>query len=103
MGLPCSEVTDYRLYAIALKSLRTALDGSRPLRTESLAALSVMERYEHMFDAGRRLHLSSHRAGMATVMKILGPPKSDDEMAIYLHLDSYVLIVSDKIRTPFIA
>lgn len=91
-GLSIEDVTDRQLYGKALRSLHSALNKQQ-FNCQTLAAITVMERFEIMFDPGRPLNWSAHRKGMITLMATRGPPTSGDEMDIILALDNYLLIV----------
>ena len=93
-GLPCSDVTDPKLYSQALKSLQRGLRRGPPFSSEMLAAISVLERFEIMFDAGRPLFWSLHRDGMAAILSSRGPPNLEDELSVWLALDNRAVLVS---------
>ena len=93
-GLPCSECTDGKLYGKTLNSMRQAIRSGRSSSSEMLAAISLLERYEIMFDAGRPLFWSSHTSGIVGLMRSQGPPEADDELGTWLALDNYFLLVS---------
>ena len=94
-GLSVDQVTDPKLYSKALRSLRGALTNSHGCTCETLAAISVMERFEIMFDTSRPLYASSHRSGMIALMTVRGPSKSGDEMDVVLALENYLILVSN--------
>ena len=92
-GLPVSELTDPKQYGRTVRSLQRALDNRQNFTCETLAAVTVMERFERMFDPARPLQWSSHRSGIITLMTARGPPKFDDEMEVVLALDNYMILV----------
>lgn len=56
-ALPVEQVFKSQTYGKALRSLQSALsDESQPLRAETLAAVTIMERVEAVFDARRPGH-----------------------------------------------
>lgn len=92
-GLPSDDLIDPKLYAKALRSLRHAINGKADLSCETLAAMTVMERWEIMFDNSRPLNWSAHRGGIIALMVARGPPKPEDEMDTLLALDNYLILV----------
>lgn len=92
-GLPCAAVTDGRLYAKALRSLRCALDDQQTPGVDIVAALTLLERHEIMFDLSRPFYHSIHTGGLCAVMERRGPPNPSDELDVQLNLANYSLLV----------
>ena len=96
-GLPCSEVTDRNLYGKALRSLWSALNQNlnEPVKSENLAAITIMDRYQSMFDTSRPLYWSTHRAGLIMLMKQAGPPDLEDELGCWVAIENQGNLVSN--------
>ncbi|KAL6890490.1 hypothetical protein GGI43DRAFT_416024 [Trichoderma evansii] len=88
-ALPVERIIDSKVYGKALRSLQIALDDeNQQLRTETLAAVTMMERVEIMFDAKRPRHRALHGQGMYGLMLKRGPPKLSDELDTCLAFDN---------------
>lgn len=88
-ALSIENIIDSKTYGKALRSLQIALnDENQQLHTETLAAVTMMERVEIMFDAKRPRHRALHGQGMYGLMLKRGPPKLSDELDTCLAFDN---------------
>lgn len=92
-GASCKDVIDPGVYGKALRSLQRAIEGPEKLECETLAAATIIDRIEVLFDSGRPYHRSRHAAGMQTIMKARGPPKLDDDLDVQLALENHAVLV----------
>ncbi|KAI1171234.1 hypothetical protein F4777DRAFT_594028 [Nemania sp. FL0916] len=89
------QLIDRNVYDKALKTLGSALNDPQEWRkSETLAAVTLMERFELLFDARRKYHRSMHGKGVYSLMKKRGPPNPDDELDVYLALENKETVVS---------
>jgi hypothetical protein len=79
-GERSGEFLNMDAYGKALRSLQRALFGPRAVSIETLAAMTLLERTEHMFDRGRPSCNVSHARGIMHLLRLLGPPKPEDEV-----------------------
>ncbi|KAL7904131.1 hypothetical protein GGI35DRAFT_490718 [Trichoderma velutinum] len=87
--LPVEQLINPDVYGKALRSLQTALnDERRQLSTETLAAVTILERMEILFDARRPRHRALHGQGMYGLMLQRGPPRLSDELDTCLAFDN---------------
>lgn len=92
-GLSSKQVVDLKLYGKALRSLHNVLDSSERLTCETLAAVTVIERFEVIFDSGRPFHRARHSHGLQSMMRSKGPPKLNDELHIQLAFENHASLV----------
>ncbi|KAL6786342.1 hypothetical protein J3E68DRAFT_447251 [Trichoderma sp. SZMC 28012] len=101
VALLCSTWTNFRralsveqlinpdVHGKALRSLQIALnDECRQLSTETLAAVTILERVEILFDARRPRHRALHGQGLYGLMLQRGPPRLGDELDTCLAFDN---------------
>lgn len=91
-GDPIAKAIDLKLYLKAIRSLQKALDGPESLRCETLAATTILERFEVAFDGGGS-HRAVHASGVRSLTSKRGPPNLDDEMDVLLALKNQVAMV----------
>lgn len=93
-GLAPERVVDRTLYCKALRSLRRALgDRGLQLRCETLAAATILERLELLFDTGTPYNRTPHVSGIETMMLRKGPPKLGDDLDVHLMLENHAALV----------
>jgi hypothetical protein len=92
-GLPISELIDPRLQSRALHSLQLELSGPRQAASETLAAITLLQRLEILFGPGDGKHRTLHSAGMLSLMAKRGPPKIDDSLDVHMALDNQATLV----------
>lgn len=122
VALLCSTWTNFRralsveqlinpdVHGKALRSLQIALnDECRQLSTETLAAVTILERVEILFDARRPRHRALHGQGLYGLMLQRGPPRLGDELDTCLAFDNLGPLVGnvmcigiDEFGTDFI-
>lgn len=92
---PAESPVDPKAYGKALRSLKRAIDDPRQqLSAETLAATSIMDRVEILFDSRKRRGHATHAKGISVLMTKRGPPKPDDELDIHLTLGNQGTLVS---------
>lgn len=88
-ALPVKQLINSKVYGKALHGLQIALNDERQqLSTETLAAITIMERVEVLFDAGRPRHRALHGQGIYGLMLKRGPPRLSDELDTCLAFDN---------------
>ncbi|KAK4067238.1 uncharacterized protein Triagg1_7681 [Trichoderma aggressivum f. europaeum] len=88
-ALPVEQLVNPDAYGKALRSLQIALnDEHQQLSTETLAAVTILERVEILFDASRPRHRALHGQGMYGLMLQRGPPRLSDELDTCLAFDN---------------
>ncbi|CAH0003364.1 unnamed protein product [Clonostachys byssicola] len=92
-GLPANQVLNPTLYGKALRSLGRAIDNRTCITAETVAATTIMERVEILFDAGRPFHRARHARGIDTLTRQRGPPKLDDEFDVQLALENHAALI----------
>ncbi|KAI1489664.1 hypothetical protein F5X96DRAFT_600854 [Biscogniauxia mediterranea] len=93
--VPARQVIDPVLYGRALRSLQRCLDDRRQYSTcETLAAATIMERVEVLFDTDRPYHRARHTLGIQGIMLTRGPPKLDDDLDFQLALENGPALIS---------
>lgn len=94
-NVPLDQIIDPNLYGKALRSLnRSLLDHQLQLRCETLAAASLLERIELLFDTHRPYHRTRHSFGISNLMMARGPPNPNDDLDVHLALDNHSSMVS---------
>ncbi|KAI0169291.1 hypothetical protein GGR52DRAFT_574508 [Hypoxylon sp. FL1284] len=97
--LPADLVLDPVLYGRALHSLQRAInDQDQQLSCETLAAVTILERLELLFDTRRSQLGTRHVAGMLTLMVKRGPPKLEDHLDFHLALENHASLIFYWIR-----
>ena len=91
--LPQTKMLNLKLYTKALRSLHRALDDHSHITSETLAAASLMQRIEFLFDATRPLHRTRHAGGIEGVMRQRGPPNLDDDLDMQLAIENHITLV----------
>ncbi|OTB00296.1 hypothetical protein M426DRAFT_238779 [Hypoxylon sp. CI-4A] len=85
-----NQFLDDILYGKALRSLQRALgDEKQQLRSETLAATTILERLEVIFDNRRPHFRTFHLFGIQELMLNRGPPDPRDDLDIQLALENY--------------
>ena len=93
-AVPLEQLVDAKLYGKALRSLYSALnDHTKRLCCETLAAVSIVTRFEVLFDIGRSYNRAAHVRGLYSLMVARGPPKLNDELDMFLALDNQGTLV----------
>lgn len=90
---PIDNVIDLKLHVKALRSIQKAIDGPQSLSAETLAAVSLLERLEIVFDVNRPRHRTRHARGVQSLMVKRGPPDLHDEMDIFLAIENHASMV----------
>lgn len=86
--LPVDELVALGIYGKALRSLQRALSGPQALACETLAAVTIMERFIVIFNRGNRANRILHIQGIRTLMQQRGPPVLDNELDVFLTLEN---------------
>lgn len=95
-NMPVTDVVDPTLYGKALRSLQRAIDDPRQqLSCETLAAATILERLEVLFDTGRPYYWTRHTYGIENLMIKRGPPKPEDHLDVQLALENHAALVSE--------
>ncbi|OTA62336.1 hypothetical protein K449DRAFT_465111 [Hypoxylon sp. EC38] len=94
-NLPADQLIDSNLYGKALRSLQRALDDHKQqLRCETLAAATVLERLEVLFDTRRPYHRTRHAFGIKGLLMKRGPPDPNDDLDVHLAFENHAALVS---------
>ncbi|XXG96036.1 hypothetical protein Hte_002313 [Hypoxylon texense] len=93
-NLPIEQVMDSGLYGKALRSLQRAIDDHRErLSCETLAAVTILERVELLFDHRRPHHRARHTIGIQDLMVKRGPPELEDHLDVHLALENHATLI----------
>ncbi|KAL6689676.1 hypothetical protein J3F84DRAFT_354013 [Trichoderma pleuroticola] len=88
-ALPVEQLINPNVYGKALRSLQIALNDERQqLNTETLAAVTVLERVEILFDARPPRYRALHGQGVYGLMLQRGLPRPSDELDTCLAFDN---------------
>jgi hypothetical protein len=87
-----AEVVDRKLYGKAIRSLQYALNNSESLTCETLAATTILDRFEMAFDGGS-IYRAVHASGVRSLTMKRGPPNLENEMDVQLALKNLIPIV----------
>lgn len=89
-------VTCSESYGRAIRSLQRALNRpEEQLRCETLAATTLLERFQVLFDPQRGPQRRSlHAKGIHTIMMLRGPPNLDDELDLWLAMENQATLLS---------
>ncbi|KAI1662039.1 hypothetical protein F4813DRAFT_396718 [Daldinia decipiens] len=94
-GFTTTKLLDSNLYVKALRTLQRAInDPHQQLRSETLAAATILERLELIFDTQRPYFRSHHWEGIQTLMIKRGPPNPRDELDIHLAFENHAALIS---------
>ncbi|KAI1456972.1 hypothetical protein F4805DRAFT_203183 [Annulohypoxylon moriforme] len=89
------QIIDSNLYGKALRSLQRSLEDQQlQLRCETLAAATILERLELIFDTHRPYHRTRHSFGISSLMLTRGPPDPNDELDMHLALENHAAMIS---------
>ncbi|KAI1799897.1 hypothetical protein F4811DRAFT_541776 [Daldinia bambusicola] len=90
-----TQLVDSSLYGKALRTLQRAInDQEQQFSNETLAAATILERLELVFDTQRPYHRSRHWEGIQTLMIRRGPPNPRDEFAVHLAFENHAALIS---------
>ncbi|KAI1473202.1 uncharacterized protein F4812DRAFT_42455 [Daldinia caldariorum] len=90
-----AQLIDSSLYGKALRTLQRAInDHEQQLSNETLAAATILERLELVFDSQRPYHRSRHWEGIQTLMIRRGPPNPQDNFAVHLAFENHAALIS---------
>ncbi|CAG9982214.1 unnamed protein product [Clonostachys byssicola] len=78
-------------YGKAIRSLRRALGTQQAFAVETLAAVTILQRTEELFNPGGQRMI--HDQGMTTLLENIGPPESGDEFHISVLCEDYSILV----------
>ncbi|CAG9941495.1 unnamed protein product [Clonostachys rosea f. rosea IK726] len=95
--MPLVEFVTMPAYGRAIKSLRQALESRNAFTVETLAAITILQRTEDLFNPGRRTML--HEKGITILLAAIGPPKPDDGFYTSLVCENYGILVPYWILT----
>ncbi|KAI1099502.1 hypothetical protein F4804DRAFT_79960 [Jackrogersella minutella] len=94
-NIPPDQMVDPNLYGKALRSLqRSLIDDQTKLKCETLAAATILERLEIMFDTHRPYHRTRHSFGIMGLMIKRGPPNPQDDLDMHLALENHASLIS---------
>ncbi|KAI2472866.1 hypothetical protein F4781DRAFT_382166 [Annulohypoxylon bovei var. microspora] len=94
-NVPPDQIVDSNLYGKALRSLQRSLDDRQlQLRCETLAAATILERLEIIFDTHRPYHRTRHSFGICNLMLRRGPPSPNDDLDMHLALENHASLIS---------
>lgn len=85
---PVEELVALGIYGKALRSLQRALSGPEQLHCETLAAVTIMERFFVLFNRGNRSNRILHGQGIRTLMEQRGTPNLNDEFDLLLTIEN---------------
>lgn len=92
-GSSANQVVNLGMYGKALRGLQRALDNRSSVSCETLAAASLMERIEVLFDVTKPAHRARHAQGIDILMRKKGPPDLDNEFDIQLAIENHATLV----------
>ncbi|KAI0846437.1 hypothetical protein F5Y00DRAFT_145610 [Daldinia vernicosa] len=99
-GLASTQLLDSNLYVKALRTLQRAInDPHQQLSSETLAAATILERLELIFDTQRPHHRSRHWEGIQTLMIKRGPPNPRDHLDVHLAFENHAALISHWLVT----
>ena len=94
-GADPDDLVDHKAYGKALRSLQRALDSRQDqLRCETLAAISILERFDVLFDRNRGYNRTMHGRGIHSLMLKRGPPDPNDELDRRLAVENRSVLLS---------
>ncbi|KAI1211412.1 uncharacterized protein F4807DRAFT_451030 [Annulohypoxylon truncatum] len=94
-NVPPDQIVDPNLYGKALRSLQRSLEDQQlQLRCETLAAATLLERVELIFDTHRPYQRTRHSFGISSLMSARGPPNPNDELDMHLALENHASMIS---------
>ncbi|KAI0113335.1 hypothetical protein F4814DRAFT_421483 [Daldinia grandis] len=95
-----TQIMDSNLYVKALRTLQRAInDRNQQLRSETLAAATILERLELIFDSQRPHYRSRHWEGIQTLMIKRGPPNPEDDLDVHLAFENHAALISLWVTT----
>ncbi|KAI2784431.1 hypothetical protein F4815DRAFT_500844 [Daldinia loculata] len=90
-----TQLLDSNLYVKALRTLQRAInDPYQQLSSETLAAATILERLELIFDTQRSHYRSHHWEGIQTLMIKRGPPNPRDYLDVHLAFENHAALIS---------
>ncbi|KAI0123577.1 hypothetical protein BJ170DRAFT_598794 [Xylariales sp. AK1849] len=93
-GYPPDALMDRKAYVQALQSLQKALnDPVQCFSNTTLAANTILQRTEYIFDYSRGANQVSHAAGAYAILANRGPPKKGDRLGTTLAFDNFGTLV----------
>lgn len=90
---PVGDFMSMEAYGKALRSLRRCLDGDKTCSMETLAAITLLERSEALFDRERKPFQISHIEGILGLIQRQGPPNREDKLYSGLIFDNMAGLV----------
>ncbi|KAI1387319.1 uncharacterized protein F4822DRAFT_279231 [Hypoxylon trugodes] len=94
-NVPTNQLIDPSLYGKALRNLQRALDDQKQqITAETLAAVTILERLDGVFDTKYPYNVSTHGVGVAGLMAVRGPPNIEDELDIHLATENHAALIS---------
>ncbi|VUC32167.1 unnamed protein product [Clonostachys rosea] len=95
--VPLVEFVTMPAYGRAIRSLRLTLESPNAMTVETLAAITILQRTEDLFNPARRTML--HEKGITILLAAMGPPKPGDELYTSLVCENYGILVPYWILT----
>jgi hypothetical protein len=92
-GERIAEFVSLGLYGKAVRSLLRALQSETAVSVETLAAITLLQRTEHLFDSSRSTLSPAHAKGIVHIIKRLGPPEPGDDLHYGLVFENYGTLV----------
>lgn len=90
-GRQCLDFINLPAYGKAIRSLRRALGTEQAFAVETLAAVTILQRTEELFNPGGQRMI--HDQGMTTLLENIGPPEPSDEFHISVLCEDYSILV----------
>ncbi|VUC37134.1 unnamed protein product [Clonostachys rosea] len=92
---PVGDFMSMEAYGKALRSLRRCLDGDKAYSSmETLAAITLLERSEALFDRERKPFQISHTEGILWLIQRQGPPSQEDKLYSGLIFDNMAGLIT---------
>ncbi|KAK7212308.1 hypothetical protein V2G26_019486 [Clonostachys chloroleuca] len=91
---PVGDFMSMEAYGKALRSLRRCLDGDKTCSMETLAAITLLERSEALFDRERKPFQISHTEGILGLIQRQSPPNREDKLYSGLIFDNMAGLIT---------
>lgn len=95
---PRGEIVNTVGYGKVLRSLQRALEGPQALSVETLAAVTLLERTDAIFNRKPKHHWDVHQKGIRNLITQKGPPNVDDMLDVCLANENYGMLLGHLAR-----
>lgn len=95
-GQPAVEFITMPEYGRAIRSLSRTLQSDQVFTAETLAAITMLQRSEDLFDPGQRQF--RHEQGLTSLLEKIGPPEPGDLFYGSIVCETYSILVRDHLH-----